>query len=69
MDEDAWVEIVAPKAAVLMTERKLPILAKAEAEGKFRRLVREDEIGYDTPIYKTYKNHPQWIIGKGLHNS
>jgi ferredoxin len=40
-------------------------LREAEAGGRFRRLVPENEVGTGTPICKAYK-HPRWIIGKGL---
>jgi flavodoxin/Fe-S-cluster-containing hydrogenase component 2 len=69
MDGDAWVADVAPKVSGLMAANKIPALRKAEAAGKFRRHVPEDEIGYDTPIYKIYTKHPQWIIGKGFGKS
>jgi flavodoxin/ferredoxin len=37
-------------------------LRKKEAEGKFRRLVPEDKVGWDTPFYKLYSKHPRWVI-------
>lgn len=40
-------------------------LAEAEAQGHFRRLVPEGEVGWDNPIYKEYNKHPRFIIGKG----
>lgn len=40
-------------------------LAEAEAQGRFRRLVPEEKVGWDTPIYKVYNKHPRVIIGKG----
>jgi Fe-S-cluster-containing hydrogenase component 2 len=41
-----------------------PRLKEAEAQGRFRRLVPEDKIGWDTPVYKVYNRHPAFIIGK-----
>jgi flavodoxin/ferredoxin len=42
-----------------------PRLAQAEAQGRFRRLVPADKIGWETPVYKVYNQHPGFIIGKG----
>ncbi|MDD5700981.1 MAG: flavodoxin domain-containing protein [Dehalococcoidales bacterium] len=42
-----------------------PRLKEAEARGQFRRLIPEDKIGWDTPVYKVYNHHPAFIIGKG----
>jgi flavodoxin/ferredoxin len=42
-----------------------PALDKAEAEGRFRRLLPKEKIGLDTYGYTVSKKHPQWIIGKG----
>jgi flavodoxin/Fe-S-cluster-containing hydrogenase component 2 len=39
-----------------------PIIAKAEAEGRFRRLVPLDRVGWNTPYYKVYCQHPRYII-------
>jgi flavodoxin/NAD-dependent dihydropyrimidine dehydrogenase PreA subunit len=66
IDGDAWAETMAPKVAKLMPVFKLPHLEEAEREGRFRRLVPVEDIGYDTPVYKVYNKHPQWVIGKGL---
>lgn len=41
-------------------------LAEYESKGLFRRLVRENDIDWDIPIYMKYNKHPQWIVGKGL---
>jgi flavodoxin/NAD-dependent dihydropyrimidine dehydrogenase PreA subunit len=40
-------------------------LEKNEAEGRFRRLVPVEKIGWDTSFYKVHNKHPRWIIGKG----
>jgi flavodoxin/NAD-dependent dihydropyrimidine dehydrogenase PreA subunit len=39
-----------------------PDLDKAEAEGSFRRLVPKEEIGWDTPYYQVYSQHPRYVI-------
>lgn len=39
-----------------------PILAKAESEGRFRRLVPLEKVGWDTPYYKVYNKHPRLVI-------
>lgn len=48
--------------------QKLPaleeLLDKAEAEGRFRRLVPLEKIGWDTPYYKVYNKHPRYVIPK-----
>ena len=66
MDLEDWVKEVGKVNEQVMRTALLPVVAKAEAEGRFRRLVPEDKIGFSTPIYKVHKKHPQWIIGKGL---
>ena len=37
------------------------LLDEAEAEGRFRRLVPLDEVGWDNPLYKN-PNHPRYVI-------
>jgi hypothetical protein len=39
-------------------------LAEAEAEGRFRRLVPKEEVGWDAPYYMVYSRHPRYIIGE-----
>ena len=34
----------------------------AEAEGRFRRLVPREDIGWDTPFYKIQTKHPWYVI-------
>jgi flavodoxin/NAD-dependent dihydropyrimidine dehydrogenase PreA subunit len=60
-----WLET--PNDAIIRIHREfgIPNLKEAEAKGKFRWIVPEDKVGWDTPIYKLYPNHPRWIIGKG----
>ena len=49
----------------LVPEFYLERLAIDEKEGLFRRKVPVEEIGWDTPYYKTYNKHPWFIKGKG----
>ena len=37
-------------------------LDKAEAEGRFRRLVSKEDVNWDVPRYKIYKKHPRYEI-------
>jgi len=37
-------------------------LDKAEAEGRFRRLVPLEDVGWDTPYYMVYNKHPRYVI-------
>jgi len=67
MDESAWVEASAPMIAESMKSFYLAGSVKAEAEGDFRRLIPLEDIGLDTPVYKKFNKHPQWIIGKGFN--
>jgi hypothetical protein len=39
-------------------------LDKAEAEGRFRRLVPREDIDWDTPSYKVLNKHPRYVIPK-----
>jgi flavodoxin/ferredoxin len=66
MDESAWVAVGAPQLAERM-QFYIKGVEAPEAEGKFRRLLPVGEIGADTPVYKVFNKHPQWIIGKGFN--
>jgi len=66
MDGDFFYDTPAEKTWNSVPEFHLDALVKAEAEGKFRRLVPVDKIGLNNPYYKTHNSHPWWIIGKGL---
>ncbi len=73
--------MICPTGALFVDEKKMerlcqwiredmqkwdpPRLKEAEAKGKFRRLVPENKIGWNTPVYKVYNQHPAFIIGKG----
>ena len=39
------------------------LLAEAEAQGRFRRLVPLDHVGWDNPVYKN-PNHPRFVIAE-----
>jgi flavodoxin/Pyruvate/2-oxoacid:ferredoxin oxidoreductase delta subunit len=70
LDMNEWVEALI-KVGVDMpvpTGEQNPLLsdlAKAEAEGRFRRLLPVEELKPDTYGSMLHKKHPQWIIGKG----
>lgn len=66
MDDNFFYDTPAEKTWKSVPEFHLDILVKAEAEGRFRRLVPVDKIGLDTPYYKTHNKRPWWVIGKGL---
>jgi len=66
IDAEAWFEAEMPVWNKIFDKYVLPPLVKAEAEGRFRRLVPVEDIGRDNPIYKVHRKHPRWIIGKGM---
>lgn len=68
LDDSKWVSFVASMGHDLLKNDLLPLLDKAEKDGRFRRLLPENEIGYETLICQTYNKHPQWIAGKGPNN-
>ena len=37
-------------------------LKRVEAEGRFRRLVPVENVGWETPFYKVYNKHPRYVI-------
>ena len=39
-------------------------MAKAEAEGRFRRIVPLDQIGWDTPYIEYNNTHPRYVISE-----
>ncbi|MFC1820246.1 EFR1 family ferrodoxin [Thermodesulfobacteriota bacterium] len=55
-------EILAKASSKRAKDKFIKALEKAEAEGRFRRLVPLDEVGWDTPYYKVYNKHPRYII-------
>lgn len=52
--------------AALETDRArtmfIDALNKAESEGRFRRLVPVDKVGWDTPFYKVFNKHPRYVV-------
>ena len=66
IDAETWYEAITPGWDNIFDKYVLPPLVKAEAEGRFRRLVPVEKIGRDNPIYTVHRKHPRWIIGKGM---
>jgi ferredoxin len=66
LDESRWVETFVERNRALMKSFYMAGLVEPEKEGRFRRLVPIDEVGYDTPVSKLHDTHPQWVIGEGL---
>ena len=65
LEADDHYEKYAPLTASEELQAKLlPHLAKAEAAGRFRRLLPVDKIGWNTYFYQVHNKHPKWIIGK-----
>jgi len=62
---DKWLESAARKVSKGLKKTGAKELAKAEAQGRFRRLFPEEKVGWDTPVYKVHNKHPRWVIGKG----
>ncbi|MFC1532275.1 hypothetical protein ACFL7M_02750 [Thermodesulfobacteriota bacterium] len=60
IDYEPYSQVETNRAHEFFTEA----LKKAEAEGRFRRLISEEEVGWDTPFYKVYSKHPRVIPGK-----
>lgn len=69
MDGSAYNEFAGPISAKDIKGFLLTDLVKAEVEGRFRRLVPADKVGSNSPLYKSHRKHPQWIIGKGLNKA
>jgi flavodoxin/ferredoxin len=68
IDISIWLEdLSAVTIKYLYPLHLLPALEKAEAEGRFRRLLPKENItpSLDNFGYKLHKKHPQWVIGKG----
>jgi flavodoxin/ferredoxin len=64
IDLSAWLEVVGPGGPEMLRNVILPALAEAEAQGKFRRLLPLEQVGF-TLNYEIHTGHPQWIVGKG----
>jgi len=39
-------------------------LNKGESEGRVRRLVPVDKVGWDTPFYKVFNKHPRDVVSE-----
>jgi Fe-S-cluster-containing hydrogenase component 2 len=66
LSENEWaVRAYAEHARGQMETFYLPPLAKAEEEGRFRRLVPVDEIGLDTTVYQKFPQRPLLRIKNG----
>ena len=60
-----WARPSAPIIKEHIVEMGVPQLREVERQGRFRRLVPEEEVNWDTPVWKVFNKHPRWIIGKG----
>lgn len=63
--DDEWMVATAQDVSKVLKSTGTKELAKAEAQGHFRRLFPEEKVGWDTPVYKVHSKRPRWIIGKG----
>jgi flavodoxin/NAD-dependent dihydropyrimidine dehydrogenase PreA subunit len=66
MDGSAYNEFAGPVSAKDIKGFLLTDLVRAEAEGRFRRIVPADKVGTEVPLYLSHTKHPIWVIGKGL---
>lgn len=66
---DAWrahpMQEVTPGGKGHIEELGLPTLREAEKQGRFRRLISEEEVNSYVPPVGYYDKHPRFIIGKG----
>jgi flavodoxin/ferredoxin len=62
---DEYLEKAAQEVRRTLKEQATQSIAEAEAQGRFRRLVLAEDVGWDTPVFKVHNKHPRWIIGKG----
>jgi flavodoxin/Fe-S-cluster-containing hydrogenase component 2 len=60
VDYDSRAKASLPRVKNIFVE----VLEKAEAEGRFRRLVPLEDIDWHTPYYKVYSKHPRYVIPK-----
>jgi ferredoxin len=65
INADAWFAEIKGGKGGHHYQDGLPATREDEAQGRFRRLVPEDKIGWDTFVYQVYNKHPRWIVGKG----
>jgi flavodoxin/ferredoxin len=55
-------ESLAKPSLQRMKEVYLEHLDRAEAEGRFRRLVPLEAVDFNTPFYRVYHKHPRYVI-------
>jgi hypothetical protein len=65
IETDDFVKEQAPRYKNTTKTLAFPRLDKAEAEGRFRRHIPVEKIGFDTMVYQVHNKHPKFIIGKG----
>ena len=56
---------VTPGGKGHIEELGIPTLREAEKQGRFRRLITEEEVKSYRPPAGYYDKHPRFIIGKG----
>ena len=64
LDVSDWLQAMAPSGPAMMRNVILPSLERAEGEGRFRRLLPLEQVGF-TLNYEIHTRHPQWVIGTG----
>ena len=64
IDMLSWLQGM-EKMTVGFMPKMMESLDKAEAEGKFRRLIPMSKIDLSHTGYRQYTKCPQWILGKG----
>jgi flavodoxin/NAD-dependent dihydropyrimidine dehydrogenase PreA subunit len=64
LDMLSWLQAMEEMTVGFMP-KMMESLNKAEAEGKFRRLIPMSEVDLSHTGYRQYTNHPQWVLGKG----
>jgi flavodoxin/NAD-dependent dihydropyrimidine dehydrogenase PreA subunit len=64
IDMLSWLQAMEDMTVGFMG-KMMESLDKAEAEGKFRRLIPMSEIDLSHTGFRQYTKHPQWILGKG----
>ena len=67
IDIQDWLDAL-QSGVPMMSAVILPHQLKDEEEGRFRRLLPLEKVGY-TLNYRLRTRHPQWIIGKGYNET
>jgi len=63
---DAWWALPKPAAEKdHIIEFGVPAIREAEKQGRFRPLIPEEAVNWDTRVWKEFPKHPRWINGKG----